>query len=179
MRVLARVSHFFDRLINLLAILSAILITLMVLFICFEVVTRPVVTRPMLWTIEISEYLLVYITFLATAWVLKEEGHVTMDLILTRLKPKARCTMNVITSLIGAIICLICLWYGTKVTIEYYQTGYFLSKIIDFPFFIVAAIFPVGNFLLFIQFLRRAYRYVEGYRQEMLKQEIQTAGGEF
>jgi len=179
MKILARVSHILDRLINLLAIFSAVLIALMVLFICFEVVTRPFVTRPMLWTIEISEYLVVYITFLAAAWVLKEEGHVTMDLILTRLKPKGRCAMNVITSMIGAIICLICLWYGTKVTIEYYRTGYFLSKIIDFPFFIVAAVFPVGSFLLFTQFLRRAYEYVDGYRKEMRQQEIQTVGGEF
>jgi C4-dicarboxylate transporter, DctQ subunit len=179
MKGLEKASQIFDRLINLLAIVAVILISLMGFLICFEVVARLFVTRPMLWTVEISEYLLVYITFFGTAWVLKEEGHVAMDLFLTRLRPRPRCAMNVATSLIGAIISLICVWYGAKVTIEYCRTGYFLSKILDFPFFIVAAVFPVGWFLLFIQFLVRAYKYVEGYKRDMIKEEIQTVGGEF
>ena len=179
MKVLAKVGHIFDRAINLLAILSAVLIALMVLFICFEVVSRPFVRRPMLWTIEVSEYILVYVTFLATAWVLREEGHVSMDLILTKLRTKPRCVINVITSVIGAIISLIAVWYGIKVTVESYQTGYFLTKIVNIPFFIVSAVFPLGSFLLFVQFLRRAYRYLVGHEKDIIKESIGPKGEEY
>jgi len=62
--------------------------------------------------------------------VLREEGHVKMDLLLTRLNPRAEAILNIVTSGVGAIICLALTWFGIKVTWDNFQTGYFLHTVV-------------------------------------------------
>ena len=40
------------------------------------------------WVIELTEYLLAYLTFLGGAHLLKIDGHLTFDLVVQRLRKK-------------------------------------------------------------------------------------------
>ena len=111
-----------------------------------------------------TEYSLLYMTFLGTAWVLKREGHVRMDLVLNRLNPTSQALANVLSSIAGAIICLVITAYGVKVCWDLYQSGQYFAAFLKPPKFIILAIVPVGCFLLFIQFLRRTYGYSKDLR---------------
>ena len=153
-------TNIIDCLIDLLAWLGGILIILTMFGVCIDVVLRYFFSRPIFWMVEVTAYSLLYITFLGAAWLLKREGHVKMDLVLTRLKPRAQATLNVITSIFGIIICLVLVWWGVKVTWEHFQEGYYIRSLINYPTWILIAIIPVGSFLFFIQFLRRTYGYM-------------------
>ena len=76
----AKVSHAFDWIIGFLAFLAATLIILVMLLVGMEIVLR-YGGSPMAWAFEVTEYCLLFITFLGTAWVLRNERHVTMDLV--------------------------------------------------------------------------------------------------
>jgi TRAP-type C4-dicarboxylate transport system permease small subunit len=102
--------------------------------------------------------------FLTVSLTLKREGHVKMDLVLTRLRPGTQSILNIITSVIGIFICLVLTWYGTVVTWDYFQTGYYIGTMLMPPKAPIMLIIPVGSFLLLIQFLRRAYSYLESWR---------------
>ena len=159
MKPLTRITAVFDRTLNLLAYLAAALIAFIMLSVSYEVVMRYFFNRPPVWVIDITEILLLYIAFLAVAWLLREEGHIRMDMVLTQLKPRPQALLNIITSTICAIIFLIVTWYGARLTLEYFQTGYFLPTHLKIPQGFVASIIPVGSFMFSIQFLRRAYGY--------------------
>lgn len=166
MKLTTKAGTIFDRTVGLLAVLGAVLIVFTMLSITWEVfVARFLLDRPQMWVVEISEYSLLFITFLGTAWVLKRDGHVKMDLVLTRLNPRAQLVMNTITSTVGAIICLALTWYGARATWNAFQLGLYVMSILEPPRAVIFAIIPIGCFLLSIQFLRIIYGYVRRWRE--------------
>ena len=94
-----------------------------------------------------------------------------MDIVLTRLSPKMQAIINIITSILGAFICLLLTWYGTQVTWEHFREGLSTETALRLPMVYLLAIIPAGSFLLFIQFLRRAYGFSESLRLSANKQQ--------
>ena len=164
MKLQARASFVFDYILGALTYLAAAILTFIMLAICWDVIARAVANAPLQWVLEFSEYSLLYFTFLCTAWVLKNERHVIVDIWLNRLNPKTRALFNVVTSIICAIICLFLTWYGWDVSWEHLQQGFFQPTVIRPPDFPIFVIIPIGSFLLVIQFLRRASNYLVDWK---------------
>ena len=162
MRLLRKLGHIFDNAVDCLAYLAAALLIYIMLLISVEIVSRYLVGRSILWTVETTEYALLYLTFLGAGWLLRREGHVRMDLVLVRLNPRAQAIVNGITSILGAITCLVIVWYGSLRTLKFFQLDYILPSVLMTPAFIIVAVVPLGSFLLFIQFLRRTHGYLKG-----------------
>lgn len=164
MKISNKANSIFDRTISSLAALAGILLSFMILAVTYQIVTRYFLGRSPVWVIEISEYILLWITFLSTAWVLRREGHVKMDFVLAQLSPRTQSMINAITSIIGVIVFLLIAWYGTKVTWDHFQLGYFIAKPLRTPSYFVIWVIPAGSFLFSIQFLRKAYDHLKSWR---------------
>ncbi len=159
MKLLRAVVTSFDRLLDFSIVAASALLAFAWLSVSFEVIFRYFGGYPQAWAIEITENILVAITFLAAAWVLKKERHVNIDVVIKRLKPANQALLSVFTSILGAITCLIIAWYSAQLTWEHYQFGTPAVGLLEFPIFLVLWVIPVGGILLFIQFLRRTYGY--------------------
>lgn len=159
MKFLTKVGTVFDRIIGSLAFVAGILIIFIMLAIGSEIVTRYFLGKPPVGVMDISEIAILYITFLGAAWLLSIEGHVKMDIVLNRLRPRAQSIFNIVTSIVAAIICLILFWFSTEVTWDTFQRGLWEVGIMEIPTFTIVLIIPIGSLMLFIQFLRRAYGY--------------------
>ena len=164
MKLPTKAGTSFDYTIYILAIIAAFLLAFIMLSVCGDVFMRYFLSKPMLWVTEITEYCLLWITFLSTAWVLKKEGHVVMDLAVERLKPENRAMASIITSVVGTVVCLLLTWYGVKVTLDVFYRGLLLSTILTPPAFILFAIIPLGSLLLSIQFMRRTGGFIISWR---------------
>lgn len=150
---------FFDRTLDFFFILAGVLLAFAALSVAMAIVSRYFFGRPWGWVVEISEYILLYITFLVSARVLKGEGHVKMDIVLEHLGPKVRSAVNIITSIISSLACLIVAGYGAKVSWDLYQTKAFTYTMYKFPKFIFTLAIFIGSLLLFLQFIRRTYGF--------------------
>ena len=163
-RLLKKVDAIFDGVVNIFALLAILITVFVLLTVNSEIVLRYAFDSPMRWVFEITEYSILWLTLFGSAWVLKTEGHVVMDTVLVRLRPKARSWVNTVTSLIGAAICLIITYYGVVITWDLYQRGVALASTLDpiaYPFYIII---PVAFFVLTGQFLRRAIGFLVGQR---------------
>lgn len=162
-----RVNRFsgpFDRTIGFLAALGAAVIMLITLIVCWDVVMRYFLGSGERWVLEIVEYGLLWFTLLASAWVLKGEKHVIVDIFLLRLSPRKRAFLNIATSVLASAACAIIVWYGAAVVWGYIQTGERLPTEVA-PFkFIPFLIIPIGFVFLFLQFIRRAYAFIQDLR---------------
>ena len=154
----------FDHVIKSLTWLACALILLAILAVSVGVVMRYFFNCPIVWVLEICEYILLYIVFLGTAWVLREEGHVKVSFLVDRLSPKTQAMVNVITSILGIAGCLALSIYGTQVTWDYFQRGVPTLEFLKLPKFLVLMIIPIGSSLLTVQFLRRSYGYLRTWR---------------
>ena len=111
----------YDKVVRIFAYLCGILLGLITLSVTADVIVRKVWDTPLFGVVECSEHALVFITFLGAAWVLKQDGHVRLDLILGWLRPKRRAVLNIVTSLVGAALCLFISYRGTLTVWDLWQ----------------------------------------------------------
>ncbi len=155
----SRITKIFDGTLDIFVILAAVLILFIALGIATDVTLRYFWSRPIFWMTEVTEYALLWLTFLVAAWLLRREGHVKMDLLVNRLKPRGQRRINITTSILSAIVCLVIAWDSAMATWESYVKGYIEWTLLEPPTTPIIVIIPIGFSLLFIQFLRRAYGY--------------------
>lgn len=140
-----------------LSYLSALLILLMMLTVVYDVVARLVFRAPTLWVIDINEYLLVYVTFLPAAWILQRDNHVKVELLSSRLRPRAQRVTRRITDVMGLVYCVVLAWQGWLVAAEALKKDYRFSTALSFPQFPVFVIIPLGAAWLCVAFLIRLF----------------------
>src|SRR4030066_1059734 len=97
-------DRYFDLLNSVTAGIGAMMVIFMMLAISYSVMMRYLLNRPVAWIVEISSYLMLYITFLGTAWLLRRDGHVEIDLFTSHLSPKTKAAFKSLTSIGGAVV---------------------------------------------------------------------------
>jgi len=153
----AKIGRILDKIIGSFSFIAGLILAFILLSVCLEVFMRYFLNRPLQWVVELTEYALLYITFLGTAWLLKREGHINVDVFLALLSPKTQAGFKVFSSLIGIIVSSCLVWYGTAVAWENYRDGIYNITVLEFPKAPLLAIIPIGSFILLAQFIRRAY----------------------
>ena len=164
MTILRKGRSAFDFFLNLFAFLAILVIIFVLMSVCLAVFMRYFLGNPLGWVIQTSQYSLIFITFLSAAWVLKRDRHVSMDLLTNKLDPRKKAMLGMITSLFGAIVCLIITYYGTLVTLDHFERHIHDMQVLEVPMGPIFAGITLGTFMLFIQFLRQSYGYLEQWR---------------
>lgn len=165
--------------VNAMAVLAGGLIIFAMLSVVAEVVTRSFMGRPLVWVIEISEYLLLYITFLGTPWLLREEGHVRVDILLRAVNPRVRAFLEALSSVVGASICLILVVYGGQIAWDAYRRGVYNPTILQFPKAPLLAVIPAGSLFLTVQYVRRLAGSIRDWQVSGAAMKGKTDGRDF
>ena len=139
---------------NIAAAGATLLFVGMTVSICAEVLLRYGFNSPISWVVEISEYSLLWITFLGAAWVLRNGGHVRVDIVLQYLSPRALRVCGLVSSAMGALTALVLLIFGAEATYSAMMRGAFKPTGIDVPTWMVIIVIPVGGLLLLFRFAR-------------------------
>jgi TRAP-type C4-dicarboxylate transport system permease small subunit len=145
---------------NACAALGTLLFVAVTLVVCAEVLLRYGFNRPITWVVEISEYALLWMTFLGTSWVLRNGGHVRVDILLQFLSVPALRVCGLASSLLGALTTLVLFVFGVDATWTAYMRGAFKPTGTDVPTWIVLIVIPLGSLLLFFRF---AHFFAEYY----------------
>jgi TRAP-type C4-dicarboxylate transport system permease small subunit len=153
-----------DKIIDFFGFLGILLMVIMLAVVTLDICARYFFNKPLLWTHEVTEYAMVWVTFLGAAWVLRKEGHVIVDIVPSRLNAKAKAMLFTVVSIIGIPMMFLFIWYGTKVTIDLYLTKRMLSTVMMPPAWILYTIIPLGSLLLMLQFLRRAAKHYKEWQ---------------
>lgn len=151
-----RLVGIYNGFVNTLATIGAVIIFLMMLAVSVGVATRFFLDRSPVWLIEICGYGMVFMTFLVAAWVLREDGHVKVDLLLDHLVPIHRSALECIMSFVGAIACLVVAGIGVLVTMDHLQRGVRTSTDLSIPWAPLLAVIPLGVLALSVQLLLKA-----------------------
>ena len=150
----------YDRIIDFFAFLAAFIVMGMVCVVFYEVFMRYVIHKPPAWAWEICEIMLCLITFLGAAWLLKKDGHVSVDIVCSRFNTKTARIFSILTSFVGMIICLLITLAGIWITIDHFSAGITIPGFLDIPKAPFLLFVPLGCFMLSIQFLRQVIQYL-------------------
>ena len=130
--------------------------------VCFEMLMRGMFNRPQSWVIELTEYTLLYITFLGAAALQRRGGHVSVDLLTDALNEAWRRRLALVSAALCLIVVLVLTWFATLATLDAFRRGVYKPTVMEFPTWIVLAVIPVGSLLLSLRFAHRLLSLLAG-----------------
>jgi C4-dicarboxylate transporter DctQ subunit len=147
----------FDKMIEIMAALAALIMVFITIAVCRDVVMRYFFASPSIWVVQVCEYALLWMVFLASTWLLREGGHVSVDIVSGRLKGNPKSILRIVMYSIGGMACLVLAIFATQYTYESVVHHITDVRAVTVPKYSIFIIIPIGSVLLFIQFFRMAW----------------------
>lgn len=166
----------FERFTAVLAGVAASLVLAMSLWISYDVLTRKFFDMSSPWSFDLSEYSLVWITFLSAPWVLLQDRHVRIELLVDVLPVRIQRALGVLVCLIALLTCAVLTWRTGIAAMQYYERNVMMPRIWRIPRIWPYVILPVGSALLTIAFTFRLGLYLRSDDPETLLDSKASAG---
>ncbi|HHV63567.1 MAG TPA: TRAP transporter small permease [Peptococcaceae bacterium] len=148
------INRVIDFIINLMAGIAAVIMAALLVGICYATFSRFVFNEPLARIVELAAYSLIYITFLAAPWLLKQRGHINVDLILLALKGRAKRGLILFTDFIGAILSAVLFYFSYLITLSNFMNNVRIMDSSNTPQYLLLIAIPISSFFLAIQFIR-------------------------
>lgn len=163
--MLKRINSFFDGIVELMAVIGRLLMVLMAILVGVDIVALSFFDTSYAWIFEVTEYLLLFITFLGVTYVLRNDEHIKLDLVLNKLNEKQRTLFEIISSFFGMIISLIISITGFVVTLNLYEREIVIESVLEIPRYLITGIIPISFIFVTIQFLKILIQKVNKIRE--------------
>jgi C4-dicarboxylate transporter DctQ subunit len=154
--------QFIDRISTICARLSAWLFFIVGGIIVFEVVARYIFLSPTVWGEEMSRFLQIWATYLASAYVLHKRKLIAIDVVVTKLAPGLQKIFESCALLVIIIFCFVACLYGIEIAIESIRVGRATSTMLAVPSWMTEIAIPIGFGLMFLQALVELFRTITG-----------------
>lgn len=145
-----------------LSTVSSGLIMLMMVLTTADVFLRYVLNRPIANVFEVEEFLLVGVIYLGQAYIQAERGHITMDVLMARLRGRAKVGLTLFGDVVGLIIFGIILWRSSIFAWRSFAIGETTMGLAEYPLWPAKTMLPIGFALLC---LRLVFDIVGGIQQ--------------
>ena len=153
MQSIGKFSYFLEGIITRLGKLGGFFALLNAFFVTYEVIMRYIFGSPTIWVMEISIYVVIAASFLPLGYILVEKGHVKVDVVTSHLSRKAAVSLEIITSVLSLLFCLILDWEGARIAFTSFKSWELSPTLLGIPIFIPQSLIPIGSFFLTIQFI--------------------------
>ncbi len=110
------------------------------------------------WLNESIEYALYIGIFIGAPWVLQQGAHVKVDVFISMLPRRAAVRMERLLDVLGAALCAILCFYGSRATMMEFVDGTLPDKDLRIANWIMLSFFALSFFLLTMEFLFRLRR---------------------
>ena len=141
-----------------MAALAAFLMAAMMVTICLDVLLRNLGYQSSAHFFTFTEYALLMIPCMGAPWLVREKGHIYVELLLMSLGERLRARMTVGIGLVCVALCLVLAWYGFDITWQNFAQNEKDVRSLDMPRWMVVMWIPVGFFLMAVEFARYLWR---------------------
>jgi TRAP-type mannitol/chloroaromatic compound transport system permease small subunit len=153
-----KVLTYVDRVSEWVGKATSYLILLLTAVISYEVVLRYGFNAPTIWAQETSTYIFGAFFMLGGAYVMRHEGHVRVDIVYSRLSPRGRAIVDIITFPIFFFLFLgILVMEGTRMAVWSWSIWEHTQSPWSPPIYPLKTVIPVAALMLFLQ---GAARYI-------------------
>jgi len=129
---------------------SILIVLCVVVFL--QVFFRYVVNKPLAWSEELARFLSIYLVYIASSVVLRDDSHMSMDYVVQLLPEKARAIVDIIGKvIISSFLILAIVKSFTIVRITFFQ----VSPSLNIPMGVIYAALPISFSLMLIDFITR------------------------
>lgn len=133
------------------AAVGAVALAVMVALITAQVVSRRVMSTPMVIADELSGWLLVVATFSALGYALMNGDHIQVTLITDRLGAGVQRGLRILSAAIGVALTALLAWRTGQMAWDSFESGSFSVAGSGLPLWPVQAFVPAGFAILLLQ----------------------------
>jgi TRAP-type C4-dicarboxylate transport system permease small subunit len=151
---MATVATLYWRLLQLLAVVAGALLATMAFAIVLDVGMRNLGLQPPAHTLTLTEYGLLYVTMLGAPWLVREKGHVYIELVTAALSPRARFRLTRVVYALCVLTCAVVFYFSLEVTISHYERDVIDVRSFDMPRWLLTASIPLSFGLMTLEFAR-------------------------
>lgn len=144
-----------DRLVSALAVVAGVMLCGLVLLICVDVLARSSRAFSIPWTLDIAEYSLYLITFLGAPWVLREQGHIAIEIFVEQLPLGAQRLAAQLVNVVGLAVCLVLMFFSFRQLWRSYDSGNLVYETFVYAEWYQYVVPPPVFLILGLLFLRR------------------------
>ena len=155
----------FDRILDSMGFIAGLLLIAALVIVCLEICMRYFAKRPQVWSVEVCEYLLFSIAFFGAAWLLKEGGHVNIDLVLGHLNPKVQRFLQLFSAAAGVFISAVICVVGIVEARNCYMAGAVVTKTLTIPTYLFLILISLGYLALLGEFFRQFLTCLRGAKE--------------
>jgi C4-dicarboxylate transporter, DctQ subunit len=140
--------------LNGMAFVAGFLMAAMMSVIFIDVVLRNLGYQSSAHFFSFTEYALLAVPCLGAPWLVREKGHIYVEILLMYLKPRPRAVLTFVIGLLCIAVCAILAWYGFEVTIRDFVQNEKDVRSFDMPRWMVVGFIPLSFAMMAIEFLR-------------------------
>jgi TRAP-type C4-dicarboxylate transport system permease small subunit len=147
-----------------MAWLAGVLMVAMMAMIVLDVALRNLGYQSSAHFFTFTEYFLLLIPLLGAPWLVREKGHIYIELLIIALPPVAQRALVfwvVVACVAGAAILA---WYGGAITLQDYATREKDVRSFDMPRWMLMASMPLSFGMMAIEFVRLLVRRESPYK---------------
>ena len=164
----------FDRLLDhLFAFVGFVQIIVMVL-VSVAICSRYFFNYSLGWASEVSGYSLILLAYLGAPGLLRDGGHIKVDLIPNMLGKKANAVLSLLGSALGIAIFSSLSVAGARITYDMYAKGHKTDTFLRLPRSLLIGVTALGVILFAVQFFRNfiaAFKVLVGAEEIPSKKE--------
>ncbi len=154
-----------DLVCKLFAAVAGVLLIVATLLIGYVILARTIHISSPAWVTQFTEYALLWITFLGTAWVLGRNRHIAIDLVTSQLGQRKKLAFNISHYLVGCLICLALCYFSSLTVWSMFERGVVDVQVVDIAKYKIILVIPLGFLLLALQFLRKMFAAFQSIKQ--------------
>jgi len=151
-RFLARTGKGIYKLSKATNIVGVSVLAMMMLFTVTDVCLRYFFNRPLAGSFELTEFMMAIVISFGLAHTAALDGHISVDLLTSRLPQRVRLIFSCITNLISATVFALVTWQNFVQAKTLYLSG-LESEVLYFPVFPFVIATGFGFALIFFVFL--------------------------
>lgn len=123
-KFLSSASHLIDQINEWVGRAVSWLTTILVVLVCFDVITRYFFSDTAAWIMELEWHLFALIFLFGAGYAFKHDKHVRVDLFYAKFSPKDRALVNIIGTLLFLIPwCLLVIYWSYEYALISYNVG--------------------------------------------------------
>lgn len=140
-----------DRMNELIGKAVSFLILILVGVIVYEIIVRYFFNSPTIWAHEISQMVYGAYVILLGGYLQQRNGHVNVDILYQRFKPRTRAIINLFTWLLFFAFCGVILVKGGEMAWDSFLYRETEPTAFAPPIYPLKMLIPLGAFLLLLQ----------------------------
>ncbi len=148
------IRRIYDALVNSMAIVAGLLLVWLMVAVVTSVALRNAGLQPWAWLFTSTEYALLYITMFGAPWLVRERGHVHIELVTAMLPARPQRIVSRLVALLCVLISALLAWKGAELMATNIARNDFDVRAYYFPRWLLTVAFPLAFGCMAVEFAR-------------------------